>query len=149
MPVEPEKRARHRRRLVSFLLQASLACAVIEGWAQEASSGTDPDGTARQAAPPPVTGGGLDLPSVIVVPRNHVHDENLGNGCWVRLFNDKFYRGRSLTLVGPSATVTTFDYEYLKNRTAVLHPVQRIPDLRDRELGLFEDIHSVRIRCKR
>lgn len=125
-----------------------------------------------QAAPPPVTGGGIDLPSVIVVPRNYSHDEKLGNGCWVRFFDDKSYGGRSLTLigpvempkihipgglwvnwssaaVGPNATVTTYDYEQFQNRTAVLQPGQRIPDLRDRKLGLFEDIHSVRIACKR
>jgi hypothetical protein len=124
-----------------------------------------------QAAPPPVTGGGIDLPSVIVVPRNYSHDEKLGNGCWVRFFDDKSYGGRSLTLigpvempkihipgglwvnwssaaVGPNATVTTYDFEQFQNRTAVLQPGQRIPDLKDRKLGLFEDIHSVRITCK-
>lgn len=139
-----------RGGLVLFFLQASLVGA---------------------AAPPPVAGGGPDLPSVIVVPPNQAFDEKLGNGCWVRFFDDKSYRGRSLTLVGPvempkihipgglwvnwssavvgpKATVDTFDYEQFQNRTAVLRPGQRIPDLKDRKLGLFEDIHSVRIACK-
>lgn len=122
------------------------------------------------APPPPVTGNGLDLPSVVVVPRGHTNDKRLGQGCWVQFFDDQAYGGRSLTLVGPvelpkmnipgglwvnwssalvgpSATVTTFDYEQFKNRTAVLRPGQRIPDLGDAKLGLFEDIHSLRIAC--
>lgn len=135
------------------------------------SADAEPDRTRRKGAPPPpVTGGGPDLPSVIVVPHGHASDEKLGKGCWVRFYNDKEYGGRSLTLVGPvempkmnipgglwvnwgsaavgpNATVTTFDFEQFKNRTAVLRPGQRIPDLQDRKLGLFEDIHSLRIAC--
>ena len=96
----------------------------------------------------------------------------MARGCWVRFFNEESYRGRSLTLagpvqmpkihipgglwvkwssviVGPRATVTTYDFEHYKNATAVLRPGQRIANLRDRKLGLFEDIHSLRIACKR
>jgi len=122
-------------------------------------------------APPPVTGNGPDLPSVIVVPHGHTNGKQLGNGCWVQLYDEKGYGGRSLTLigpvkmpkmnipgglwvnwssavVGPNATVTLFDYEQFKNRTAVLSPGQRVSDLKRRELGLFEDIHSLTIACK-
>lgn len=166
-----------RDGMVLLLLGASLLFAGAEVWAQAPSPATgsgagDAAPSRRQhAAPPPVTGGGLDMPAIIVAPRNHPHDKKLGNGCWVRFFDDSAYRGRSLTLVGPvempkmnipgglwinwrsatvgpSATVTTFDYEQFQNRSAVLHPGQRIPDLTDRKLGLFEDIHSVRIACK-
>lgn len=168
------KRACRHKLMLLWLLQASVF--VGEGsWAQTGpttSSGAAATASAkRQVAPPPVTGGGPDLPSVIVAPRSLPHDEKLGNGCWVRFFDDKSYSGRSLTLIGPvempkmnipgglwinwssavvgsNATVTTFDYEQFQNRTAVLRPGQQIPDLKDRKLGLFEDIHSVRIACK-
>jgi hypothetical protein len=124
----------------------------------------------KSAPPPPVAMGGPDLPSVIVVPHGQPTDAALGKGCWVRFYDDKAYGGRSLTLVGPvqmpkmnipgglwvnwgsvvvgpNATVTTFDYEQFKDPTAVLHPRQRISDLKDRKLGSFEDIHSLRIAC--
>lgn len=174
--IAARKRVSRDMLALSLLLQASLILAGADCWAQASGPATGPrDDTAastkRQVAPPPVTGGGPDLPSVIVVPRDYPHDEKLGNGCWVRFFDDKSYSGRSLTLigpvempkmnipgglwinwssamVGPNATVTTFDYEQFQNRTAVLSPGQRIPDLKDRKLGLFEDIHSVRIACK-
>jgi hypothetical protein len=124
----------------------------------------------RNDAPTPRVIGGEDLPSVILVPHGQAADAGLGNGCWVQFYNDKAYGGRSLTLVGPvkmpkmnipgglwvtwssavvgpNATVTTYDYEQFKNRTAVLRPRQRIPNLRDRKLGNFENIHSLEITC--
>lgn len=129
-------------------------------------------GPPESVPPPPVTSSEEDLPSVIVVPHDYRHDEKMAHGCWVRFYNDKAYKGRSLTLagpvemakihvpgglwvkwssviVGPGATVTTYDFEQFKNATAVLRPGQRIPELRDRKLGLFEDIHSLRIACQR
>lgn len=152
---------------MKFRLATAVTALAVGCWAQAGSPAT---GSASRAPPPPVTGGGPDLPSVIVAPPDLPHDENLAKGCWVRFFFDKSYQGRSLTLVGPvempkiqipgglwvnwssavvgpKAKVTTFDYEHFQNRTAVLNPGQRIPDLKDRKLGLFEDIHSVRIEC--
>jgi hypothetical protein len=127
--------------------------------------------TRKSAPPSPVASGGPDLPSVIVVPHGQPADARLGKGCWVQFYDEKAYGGRSLTLVGPvqmekmnipgglwvnwssavvgpAATVATFDYEHFKNRTAVLRPGQSIPDLHDGKLGLFEDIHSLRIGCR-
>lgn len=160
--------------LAAASLVAALAALPAGSWAQGSSGGSTDSraGAAPIVPPPPVTSGGADLPSVIVVPHDHPHDDKLANGCWVRFYDDKSYRGRSLTLAGPvempkihvpgglwvkwssaivgsGATVTTYDFEQFKNATAVLRPGQRIPDLRDRKLGLFEDIHSLRIACKR
>lgn len=160
--------------LAAASLVAALAALPAGSWAQGSSAGTTGSraGAVPDVPPPPVTSGGPDLPSVIVVPHDHRHDEKMAGGCWVRFYNDKSYRGRSLTLagpvempkihvpgglwvkwssviVGPAATVTTYDYEQFKNPTAVLRPGQRIPDLRDKKLGLFEDIHSLRMACKR
>lgn len=124
----------------------------------------------KRAVPTAVSGGGRDLPSVIVLPDGHAADPKFGKGCWVQFYSGKSFSDRSVTLigpgempkmnipgglwvswgsvaVGPSATVTTFDYEQFKNRTAVFHPGQRIPDLNDENLGLFGDIHSLRITC--
>lgn len=143
---------------------ATLLAATLTGWAQEG----------RQAAAPPVTSGVLgeaDLPSVIMVPRSDRHDDRLAGGCWARFYDGKDYGGRSVTLagplqvpqlhvpgglwvnwgsvvVGPRAKVTTYDFEHFQDATAVLRPGQRVPDLQDRKLGLFEDIHSLRIACE-
>lgn len=161
-------------RLAAASLAAALAALPAGSWAQGSPGGSadSRSGAAPTVPPPPFTSGGPDLPSVIVVPHDHRHDEKLAKGCWVRFYNDKSYRGRSLTLagpvemakihvpggpwvkwssaiVGPAATVTTYDFEQFKNATAVLRPGQRIPDLGDKKLGLFEDIHSLRIACKR
>lgn len=144
---------------------------LVERPPRAASQSGESDGKNRKVVPPPPGAtGGPDLPSVIVVPHGRAMDKNLGKGCWVQFYEEKAYRGRSLTLVGPAqmpkmnisgglwvnwssavvgpnATVTTFDYEQFKNRTAVLRPGQRIPNLRDRELGRAEDIHSLQIKC--
>lgn len=160
--------------LAAATLVAALAALPAASSAQGSSGGSTDSrsGAVPSVPPPPVTSGGPDLPSVIIVPHDHRHDEQMANGCWVRFYNDKSYRGRSLTLagpvemakihvpgglwvkwssaiVGPAATVTTYDFEQFKNATAVLRPGQRVPDLRDRKLGLFEDIHSLRMACKR
>lgn len=162
--------------LAAAAVAAALSALSPASWAQGGPAAQGPaatrPGPPESVPPPPVTSGGADLPSVIVVPRDYRHDETLARGCWVRFYNDKSYGGRSLTLagpaqmpkihvpgglwvkwssviVGPGATVTTYDFEHFKNATAVLRPGQRIPDLRDRKLGLFEDIHSLRIACQR
>lgn len=174
----PRTGGRHRARshpaIAAAAIAAGLLWAAHPAWSQ-VSSGDGPagqrGGTVQAVPPPPVTSGGPDLPSVIVVPHGHRQDEMMANGCWVRFYADESYGGRSLTLVGPvqmpkihvpgglwikwssaivgpRATVTTYDFEQYKNATAVLRPGQRIEDLRDRKLGLFEDIHSLRIACR-
>lgn len=152
-----------------MMLLAGVAAAVPAG--AQAGSGT-PGGQAPESRAAAVANGESDLPSVIIVPRGQPSDDRVGNGCWVRFYNDKAYRGRSLTLVGPvqmpkihvpgglwvdwssaivgpKATVTLYDLEQFKNRSGVLRPGQRVSDLSDQKLGLFEDIHSVKIACKR
>jgi hypothetical protein len=168
---------RSRLALITIVVPAALLWAASATAAQADTPAGGAIATAQQragnplVAPPPATGGGPDLPSVIVVPRSYQPDARLARGCWVRFFDDKSYRGRSLVLVGPvempkihvpgglwvnwssavvgpKATVTAYDYEQFKNRSAVLRAGQRIPDLKKGPLGLFEDIHSVRIACQ-
>lgn len=110
-------------------------------------------------------------PSVLVlVPSAMASDTRFANGCWVRFFDDKQFRGDALTLagpvdmpkmevpgalwrdwdsavVGPRARVTTYDNENFRDRTAELAANQSYPDLRDRKLGWFEEVKSARVAC--
>lgn len=106
---------------------------------------------------------------LVLLPSNQAQSQSLANGCWVRCFDDKGFRGDTLTLagpvdlprmelgdawrdwdsaiVGPKATVRTFDNENFRERTAVLGAGQSVPDLRDRKLGWFEEVKSARVSC--
>lgn len=109
-------------------------------------------------------------PAVLVLlPSAQANGSRLAGGCWVRFFDDKGFQGAALTLagpvdlpkmelgnvwrdwdsavVGPKATVRTFDNEDFNDRTAVLRPGQSVPDLRDRKLGWFEEVKSARVSC--
>lgn len=109
---------------------------------------------------------------LVLMPTEQASADRLGKGCWVRFYREKNFQGRNLTLVGPldmpkirvpggawidwssavvgpNAIVDTYDYEQFKSRSAKLQPGQRIPDLGDKKLGLFEDIHSARVNCRK
>jgi hypothetical protein len=99
--------------------------------------------------------------------------DQMSNGCWVQLYSGDNFEGRVMTVVGPSnlaevrspygtglnnwesavvgpnATVTTYDDENFRARDATLRPGQRYPKLDDTKLGLFEDIESMRVTCSR
>jgi hypothetical protein len=98
--------------------------------------------------------------------------DQMSQGCWVQLFSGDNYEGRYLTvvgpvnipevaspygtgmnnwdsaIVGPRATVTTYDGENYRSRSATLRAGQRYPELDDTQLGLFEDIESMRVDCE-
>jgi hypothetical protein len=107
---------------------------------------------------------------LVLVPSSMAGDTRFANGCWVRFFDDKQFRGAALTLagpvdmpkmevpggvwrdwdsavVGPRARVTTYDNENYRDRTAELAANQSYPDLRDRKLGWFEEVKSARVAC--
>ena len=106
---------------------------------------------------------------LVLLPATQAQDQRLAQGCWVRFFDDKGFKGDTLTLagpvdlprmelgdawrdwdsavVGPKATVRTFDNENFRDRTAVLGAGQSFPDLRDRKLGWFEEVKSARVSC--
>lgn len=109
-------------------------------------------------------------PAVVLLPRPMATDEQLGGACWVRFYDHRNYRGESLTLVGPidmprmavpgglwrdwdsavvgaKATVSAFDKENYREKSAQLRPGRHIPDLNDKELGWFDDIRSARVLC--
>lgn len=107
---------------------------------------------------------------LLLVPARMASDQRLGDGCWVRFYDDKQYRGDALTLVGPvdmpkmempgnvwmdwdsavvgpRAKVITYDNENFRDRTAQLAASQSYPDLRDKKLGWFEEVKSARVTC--
>lgn len=107
---------------------------------------------------------------VVLLPSAMAGNAQFANGCWVRFFDDKQYRGDTLTLagpvdmpkmqvpgglwrdwdsavVGPSARVTTYDNEDFRDRTAILAGNQSYPDLREKKLGWFEEVKSARVSC--
>jgi hypothetical protein len=106
---------------------------------------------------------------LVLFPTDQAQGRSLADGCWVRFFDDKNFRGDTLTLagpvdlprmelgdvwrdwdsaiVGPKAMVRTFDNEQFRDRSAVLSAGQSVPDLRERELGWFEEVKSARVQC--
>lgn len=127
---------------------------------------------ASGAAAPSRNGSGEPLIGAVLVllPVAQAADDKLANGCWVRFYDGKNYRGANLTLagpvdmprmdvpgalwrdwdsaiVGPKARVTTYDNENFKQRTATLNAGQRIADLGDKKLGWFDEVHSARVSC--
>jgi hypothetical protein len=108
----------------------------------------------------------------LVMPVNlQTQSDSMSRGCWVRLYSGENFEGRYVTIVGPSevrelrspygtgltkwdsaivgpnATVTTFDGDNFDDRNATLRAGQRYPELDDSKLGLFQDIESVRVTC--
>ena len=97
--------------------------------------------------------------------------DQLSRGCWVQLYSGDDFEGRYVSvvgpaqiremaspygtgmnnwesaIVGPNATVTTYDGENFQSRNATLRAGQRYPDLDDSKLGLFDDIESMKVEC--
>lgn len=115
-------------------------------------------------------GTGSNASVLVLLPSRMASDTRFADGCWVRFFDDKQFRGDALTLagpvdmpkmevpggvwrdwdsavVGPRARVTTYDNENFRDRTAVLAANQSVPDLRDQKLGWFEEVKSARVSC--
>lgn len=125
---------------------------------------------AESAAPPQRTSSQRDLPDVLAALTSQQLTQRVGNGCWVRLYEDKDFRGASVTIVGPmdlarlqvgrlqwrdwdsaiigpQANLTTFDNSRYRQVTARLGPSRHVSDLRNTELGPFEQIRSMSLDC--
>jgi hypothetical protein len=116
-------------------------------------------------------GQGADVLWMVLPVAFQAQTEQIAQGCWVRLYSGDNFEGRYLTLagpadiaelwspygtgltnwesaiVGPAATVTTYDGEGFRARSATLRAGERYPELDDSQLGLFEDIESMRVTC--
>lgn len=136
------------------------------GTAAGASSASSSNHQAGSASA--VTG----APMWLLVPAElSTRSEQVANGCWVRLYSGDDFEGRAMTVVGPAdlaelrspygtgldnwesavvgpnATVTTYDDQDFRARSATLRAGQRYTNLNDSKLGLFEDIESMRVTC--
>ncbi|MCU0760079.1 MAG: hypothetical protein MUF07_12900 [Steroidobacteraceae bacterium] len=161
------------RRRVRHCLAATLAIAAGGAAAQQqATPASSPSSAAQQRS----TGASATVeaaaPFWLLVPVElSARSEQVADGCWVRLYSGDDFQGRVMTVVGPAnlaevrspygtglnnwesavvgpnATVTTYDDENFRARSATLRPGQRYAELDDSKLGLFEDIESMRVSC--
>jgi hypothetical protein len=107
---------------------------------------------------------------LVLLPSDQATD-TLGNGCWVRFYDDKNFKGDELTVVGPvelanmkfhhrftwggpdsliagpKAKVLIYDSEAFKDRSGTINPGEQVANLGDKTRGLFEDIQSAKIAC--
>lgn len=140
-----------------------------------ASGSSDPSAASKGAQGDPQVSRSATSPEpapaavLVLLPSAQAQSTRLADGCWVRFFDDEQFKGATLTLagpvdipkmelgnvwrdwesaiVGPKATVRTFDNENYNDRTAMLSAGQSIPDLRDKKLGWFEEVKSARVSC--
>jgi len=135
-------------------------------------------GVAQHTPPPPRAGAQpgpavtIPVPVLLLVPLEFRDDPNMGNGCWVRLFNGTNFKGKDeLTVVGPvelrslkmpsginwkrkadsliagpKATVTVYENEFFKDKTVTYQPGQKVENLR-KDLGILHAIDSLKIAC--
>lgn len=138
------------------------------------AQGASPQSSTNQATTAGNQGGqqaGAPVAVLVLLPAKEATDPNMAKGCWVRFHSDENFRGQSLTLVGPvdmpnmdapgavwqnwesavvgpRATVTTYDNENFSDRTSTLNAGQRLADLGDNKLGWFEEVKSARVACR-
>lgn len=137
--------------------------------ASGASGSSSASQSGQQSSRPSTSPAGAPAAVLVLLPNAQAQGNRLADGCWVRFFDEKNYQGDALTLagpvdlprmelgnawrdwdsamVGPKATVRTYDNENFADRSAVLTKGQSIPDLRDRKLGWFEEVKSARVQC--
>lgn len=113
---------------------------------------------------------GRDLPAVLAALASQQITRRLGDGCWVRFYEDAHFRGRSITVVGPvdlarlnvrgsslsdwdsavvgpQATITTYAREGFRNPSLTIGPGQRAADLQEGQRGARGEIRSANVDC--
>lgn len=146
----------HCKSLCALLLLAGAA------GVGAANTGAAPDPDPRLT--------GRDLPAVLAALASQQVTRRIGDGCWVRFYEDAHFRGRSITLVGPvdlarlnvgglrwadwdsavvgpQAAVTTFSQEGFRNPSATLGPGQRAPDLEKWHNAPRDQVRSANVDC--
>jgi hypothetical protein len=137
---------------------------------------TTADADQRRSNPTSATGSAespqADTVVWFVVPvAMQAQGDAMSKGCWVRLYSGDNFEGRYVSVVGPAsipemvspygtgmnnwesavvgpnATVTTYDDDNYRSRNATLRANQRYADLDDSKLGLFDDIESMKVSC--
>jgi hypothetical protein len=146
---------------------------------QNASDSTQPNSSAGSSSGSTGTGAQASgngttvmMPMVVLMPMQIQSDQNLANGCWVRLFNGTNFKGNDeLTIagpmdmqsldtgsgilwgrkadsleVGPKASVTVFENKLFRDKTLTFSPGQQVPNLR-KDLGFLHSIDSLKVAC--
>jgi hypothetical protein len=112
--------------------------------------------------------------TMLASPKSQAHMQAMKSGCWVHLYTEQDFSGQPLMIAGPveisnlkqaagsgvagfggfssievgkKAKVTLYDNENFEDPTAKVKSGQRIANLDDKKLGLFESIESMRVQC--
>lgn len=109
-------------------------------------------------------------PVLVLIPAKLGPGDDFADGCWVRLYDRVGYKGAQLTVagpidlpamtrtgapwrdwdsavVGPKASVTVYEGEDFKMKSAAMKPRQRVIDMSAEGFGLFGDVSSLRVKC--
>lgn len=160
--------------LISVVLSSAYTIGYAQDHTRaESGAGTTAGAESSRAVNPAAMVGPTMSPMIILAPTELRADPNFQKGCWVRLFDGVNYRGKDeLTIagplemtalhtprgynwkqrteslmVGPSATVTVYEHEQFRNKTATFEPGQQVPDLR-KAPGFTQSIDSLKVTCK-
>lgn len=113
---------------------------------------------------------GRDLPAVLAGLASQQVTRRLGDGCWARFYESPNFRGRSITVVGPvdlarldiggsrwgdwnsavvgpQASVTTFDKQGFRDPTMTIGPGRQVPDLRPDRDDRLAQLRSAHVDC--
>lgn len=152
--------------------QTSEAARTAEPQQTEAMP-ADADQASRAQSSRSGAGATTDVVWYVMPVTLQAQSDQISNGCWVQLYAEDNFQGRYVSVVGPAyihemgspdgvgmsdwesavvgpnATVTTYDAENFQSRNATLRDGQRYPDLDDSKLGLFDEIESMKVQCTR
>jgi hypothetical protein len=151
----------------------SASAADAPGDAPEASRERTRTASA-DASTPPATRGSAESNAVwLLVPASaSAQAEKQSKDCWVRLYSGRDFDGRHVTItgpaeipelrspygtgantwesaiVGPNATVMTYEDDNFEDRSSTLRAGERYSDLGDAQRGVSKEIESLRLTCE-
>lgn len=120
----------------------------------------------------PAAEGEVDFDTVTLIMPVQISRQALSSGCWAQFFDQKDFKGRAITVLGPSefkayskaiglqsgqaeaeslvtgphATLTVYQRENLQDKSAQFRPQVREPELR-KKIGFAGRIESLKIDC--
>lgn len=151
----------------AILFKPLCALLLLAGTAGSAAAAP---GSQTGSQPPGEGLTGRDLPAVLAALASQQVTRRLGDGCWVRFYEDAHFRGRSITVVGPvdlarlnvrgstlsdwdsavvgpQATITAYAMEGFRKPAVTIGPGQRAADLQKGQRGAQGEIRSANVDC--